>query len=339
MTALRKFKAPEVPNAGHRWTWIMSLLEMGIPISGDARLLLFVLVGHDGDGRLVNPGIRRLAMLTGASVGRVMAARDELLEYGLITEDRGSGTRSSVYRLVALDAWFKEWVSVRNPPPSVPDSGSSVHPVQTNPSEPSEPEKEGTGGSEKKVAKMVPVTGWQALKAAVDDHTRIHWLDKLEFIGTDGSGVMVFSTDNPFIAARVREMFDGCQLGSLARSVGVDPAKVAIRTAKHGVDPVPPDLRTVPLTPRGLDDMAQRIEDKPEPPVLSGNAVSLEAYRTRLNDVAREHEVDDGVPVGDAEVARPRGNDEREERQRLDSDSGPGSGGAGAEDQGDSDGV
>ena len=125
MSALRKPQAPDTMTGGHRWTYIRELLESGIELSADAGWLLCVLLAHHGDEGLVNPGIRRLAQMTRMSNGRCMAARDELIAAGLITCMLGSGTRSSEYHLVALDAWYAEWVaartSVRNSSASVPD--------------------------------------------------------------------------------------------------------------------------------------------------------------------------------------------------------------------------
>src|SRR5690349_19422701 len=145
MSALPKTQTPDVPNAGHRWDYLMKLCAARQDLSADAKFYLAMLLGHDGDGRLVNPGIRRMALLTGMSFGRCMAARDELIAGGLITCTLGSGTRSSEYRLVDLDAWFAEWIAARSSVPnslvSVPDSCSSVHPVGTKPLESSKSEK------------------------------------------------------------------------------------------------------------------------------------------------------------------------------------------------------
>src|SRR4051812_31596536 len=127
MSALLKSPNPHKMTGGHRWTYIRELLEGGIELSPDAGWLLCVLLAHHGDEGLVNPGIRRLAQMTRMSNGRCMAARDELIAAGLITCTLGSGTRSSEYHLVALDAWYADriaaHVSVRESSVSVPDSG------------------------------------------------------------------------------------------------------------------------------------------------------------------------------------------------------------------------
>ena len=90
-------------------------------------------------------------------------------------------------------------------------------------------------------------------------------------------------------------------LAGVARSVGVDPAKVVIRSRRHGADPLPPNLQILRPTKTELNEAAQRIEaasdtpPEPMPPVLSGNTVSLAAYRMRLQpptDAGREQEED-----------------------------------------------
>jgi hypothetical protein len=328
MSALRKFKAPEVPNAGHRWDYMKNLLTSGIGLSSDARLLLYTLLTHDGDSRTVNPGIRRLVEMTRLSIGRVLAARDELLEWGLISEERGSGTRSSVYRLAALDAWFEEWVSVRNSRSSVRNSGSSVPPVETKPSSnPSKPEK-GDGPD----LRIVPTTGWHALKMQAPDDLRQHWLDKLTLDRVDDDGRIFLTASNPAIADRVRNLLrEKAGLKDLAQSVGVDPDKVKIRAPRHGVDPLSSDLPVMPMTQRGMDEKAQEIEDKPDKPVptvYADNTVSLEAYRTRRDDALREvgDEAGAGVPVGDAEVAGTGRDDAGPECPCAGGDNRPGAG-------------
>ena len=114
MIALRKPQARDTMTGGHRWDFMEKLLTSGIDLSSDAKLLLYVLVTHHGDERRVNPGLRRLAEMCSMSNGRCMAARDELIAAGLITCTLGSGTRSSEYHLVALDAWYAEWVAARS---------------------------------------------------------------------------------------------------------------------------------------------------------------------------------------------------------------------------------
>jgi hypothetical protein len=139
---------------------------------------------------------------------------------------------------------------------------------------------------------------WHALVMRAPEDIRLLWLDKLTFHGVDADGRVILSTDNPAIAARVRTMLDEIAgLAGIARSVGVDPAKVVIRSRRHGADPLPPDLQILRPTKAGLNEAAQRIEaasDTPPesmPPMFSGNTVSLVAYRTRLQpptDAGRE---------------------------------------------------
>jgi hypothetical protein len=169
----------------------------------------------------------------------------------------------------------------------------------------------------------VPTTGWHALKAAAPDNLRIHWLDKLTLAHAGADGSIVLTTENPAIAAKVRDLLsEVAGLEGLARRVGIDPAKVTIRAPRHGADPVPPDLKTVPLSSRGMEEMGRRIEEasdrpaEPLPAAFDGNTTSLAAYRMRTEDPCREYDDDpgqaaEGILVGDAEVARPRRDDER----------------------------
>jgi hypothetical protein len=294
LSALRNSQALDAPNAGHRWDYMAKLLASGISLSADARLLLFVLLTHDGAERRVNPGLRRLAEMCGMSIGRCMAARDELIAASLITCTLGSGTRSSEYRLVNLDAWFAEWIAARSSVPnslvSVPDSCSSVHPVGAKPLESSKSEKR-----DRSVLRAVPSSGWYALVMRAPEDVRTRWLDRLTFHGADADGRITLSTDNPAIAARVRSMLDDVAgLAGIAYSVGIDPGKVVIRTKRHGADPIPPDLSMLQVTPAGMEEAAKKIEEtsdtppEPMPPVIGGNTVSLAAYRTRRDRTGDE---------------------------------------------------
>src|SRR3954466_2952939 len=239
MSALRKPQAPDTMTGGHRWTYIRELLESGIELSPDAGWLLCVLLAHHGDEGLVNPGIRRLAQMTRMSNGRCMAARDELIAAGLITCMLGAGTRSSEYHLVALDAWYAERVaarsSVRNSSASVPDSRSSVHPVETKPFEPSKPEKEGK--PDLKIVGLVPATGWRGLVPRAPADYRLHWLDRLPF-PDDGQGGITLHAPTSMHADRIRrDLEPGGALHDLALAAGIDPEAVTITGPKCGRDP------------------------------------------------------------------------------------------------------
>jgi len=292
MSALRKPKTPDTMTGGHRWTYIRELLESGIEFSADAGWLLCVLLAHHGDEGLVNPGIRRLAQMTRMSNGRCMAARDELIAAGLVTCTLGSGTRSSEYHLVALDAWYAEWVaarsSVRNSSASVPDSGSSVHPVETKPSEPSKPEKQGK--PDLKVVGFVPAIGWRGLVAHAPADYRLHWLDRLQF-AEDGQGGITLHAPTSLHVDRIRrDLEPGGALHDLALAAGINPDTVTITGPKCGRDPYAG--RAVPegdadgYDPRRsagrrfrqwMDTAADRIEARSE----GADVVSLAGWRAQ----------------------------------------------------------
>jgi hypothetical protein len=291
MSALRKPSTSPTPNAGHRWSFIKMLMESDAALSADAGWMLCVLLMHHGDEGLVNPGIRRLAHMTRMSPGRCMAARDELLAFGLITEDRGSGTRSSVYHLVALDAWYEARSSVRNLTPSVPDSGSSVHPVGTNPCLTPDPEKE-----DRPVLRIVPSKGWLAVVERATEEMRRFWLNRVELVDQGPEGAVRLTTPSSLHREKVLGFLaPGGELHDLALAAGVDPGKVTVEGPAHAM--APPRPPTVPLTARGMNEMAQRLEDASDtvvlPPVLDGKTVSLAAYRTKREDLRREKDDED----------------------------------------------
>jgi hypothetical protein len=239
MSALRKLKTSDTMTGGHRWTYIRELLESGIELSADAGWLLCVLLAHHGDEGLVNPGIRRLAQMTRMSNGRCMAARDELIAAGLITCTLGSGTRSSEYHLVALDAWYADRIAARASVPdsrsSVPDSRSSVHPVETKPSEPFKPEKEGK--PDLKVVGFVPATGWRGLVAHAPADYRLHWLDQLQFTEDGQGGITLHAPTSLHVDRIRRDLEPGGALHDLALAAGIDPEAVTIMGPKCGRDP------------------------------------------------------------------------------------------------------
>jgi hypothetical protein len=177
--------------------------------------------------------------MSSMSNGRCMAARDELIAAGLITCMLGSGTRSSEYHLVALDAWYAEWVaartSVRNSSASVPDSRSSVDPVETKPSEPSKPEKQGK--PDLKVVGFVPAIGWRGLVAHAPADYRLHWLDRLQF-AEDGQGGITLHAPTSLHVDRIRrDLEPGGALHDLALAAGINPETVTITGPKCGRDP------------------------------------------------------------------------------------------------------
>jgi hypothetical protein len=297
MSALRKPQAPDTMTGGHRWTYIRELLESGIELSPDAGWLLCVLLAHHGDEGLVNPGIRRLAQMTRMSNGRCMAARDELIAAGLVTCTLGSGTRSSEYHLVALDAWYAEWVaarsSVRNSSASVPDSRSSVHPVETKPSEPFKPEKEGK--PDLKVVELVPATGWRGLVAHAPADYRLHWLDRLPFT-EDGQGGITLHAPTSMHADRVRrDLEPGGALYDLALTAGIDPEAVTITGPKCGRDPHAGRTAVREGAADGYDprrsagrrvrEWADKAADRIEARSDGADIVSLAAWRAKQNDV------------------------------------------------------
>jgi hypothetical protein len=285
MSALRKPQAPDTMTGGHRWDFMEKLLTSGIDLSSDAKLLLYVLVTHHGDERRVNPGLRRLAEMSSMSNGRCMAARDELIAAGLITCTLGSGTRSSEYHLVALDAWYAEWVAARTSVPdssvSVPDSGSSVQPVETKPSEPSKPEKEG-----KPDLRIVPKQGWEALKFRAPKLLQDYWLPHVELVSEGSAGIRLKAKQS-YQADRIRdELKPGGALHGVALAVGIDPERVVIDGPAHGA--APPRPAVVDLSKQGMDEQADRLEAassgpiEPMPHAIGPNVSSLAAYRTRL---------------------------------------------------------
>jgi hypothetical protein len=292
MSALRKPQAPDTMTGGHRWDFMGKLLTSGIDLSSDAKLLLYVLVTHHGDERRVNPGLRRLAEMSSMSNGRCMAARDELIAAGLITCMLGSGTRSSEYHLVALDAWYAEWVaartSVRNSSASVPDSRSSVDPVETKPSEPSKPEKQGK--PDLKVVGFVPAIGWRGLVAHAPADYRLHWLDRLQF-AEDGQGGITLHAPTSLHVDRIRrDLEPGGALHDLALAAGINPETVTITGPKCGRDPhagrAVPEGDADGYDPRRsagrrfrqwVDTAADRIEARSE----GADVVSLAGWRAQ----------------------------------------------------------
>jgi hypothetical protein len=297
MIALRKPQASDTMTGGHRWDFMEKLLTSGIDLSSDAKLLLYVLVTHHGDERRVNPGLRRLAEMSSMSNGRCMAARDELIAAGLITCMLGSGTRSSEYHLVALDAWYAEWVaartSVRNSSASVPDSRSSVHPVETKPSEPSKPEKEGK--PDLKVVGLVPATGWRGLVAHAPADYRLHWLDQLPFT-EDRQGGITLHAPTSLHADRIRRDLErGGALHDLALAAGIDPEAVTITGPKYGRDPHAGKAAVREGAADGYDprrsagrqirEWADKAADRIEARSDGADVVSLAGWRAKRDDV------------------------------------------------------
>lgn len=276
MSALRK---PDYLTGGYKMAFLTSLLPI---LTGDQFKLGFALVNHISLQGCF-PALDTLAMEMAWTISKVRRVRDQLAEIGLVNFISGTGHKSTRYFIPGLaenTAAMKEKKAPRVP--ESPPGGAAQD--GTEPSNPSLNRKR-----DGQVLKMVPTTGWQALKALTDDITRTQWLDKLDFVGTDDGGVMVFSTSNPHIADKIRQrLADPADLGRLARSVGLDPDKIAIRSARHGADSFTEGVRTMPLTKRGLDEKAQEIEEKtdvpPEPmptAPLPPNVTSLTAFRDR----------------------------------------------------------
>lgn len=309
MSALRKPAATFELNAGHRMTWISGVLaDPDLPLSTDARCLLCVLLTHHGDHG-VTVGIRRLSLMCNMSFGRCIAARDELVKYGIIRCDIGAGTRATAFQLVALEAWFAEWVAARSvpvSPPSVPDSGSSVPTVRTKPLEPLESEK--AGKPDLKVVGIEPTNGWAAVLHRAPDHQRNMWLGKLTLDGQDADGTIRLTAPNTFIQSTVKKMLeeDPAIAGILAR-LGIDPAKVKIRAAKPPGADLPPHRGVRDGEPGGYDerrskarqlhqnldhiipDRLEALSDQPMVPSTPRNKVTdLNAYRTKKTNAFQE---------------------------------------------------
>lgn len=302
MSALRKSNyAPEL-NAGHRMTWIQTILSNpAFPLSTDARLLLCVLLTHHGDNG-VKVGIRRLSSMCNMSFGRCAAARDELVTYSIIRCDIGAGTRATSFELVALEAWFREWVAARSVPvssPSVPESPPSVHTVGTKPLEPQE--------SEKKVVLKLVGKGWPSLVHLAPEFQREQWLTHLTFDGQDDDGTIRLTAPNTLTRERVRTMLgEDPAIIALAHTLGIDPAKVKIRAAKPPGADLPPVRGAREGDSDGYDqkrsmgrqlrenldriipDKLEAASDQPMIPLgpraPSNNVTDLSAYRTKHQD-------------------------------------------------------
>jgi hypothetical protein len=290
MTALRK---PDYLTGGYKMAYLASRARH---LTGDEFKALFLMVDHLGEKGCF-PSQETLAEESGYSQTKVRRLRDRLAAKGEIGFVAGTGHTSTRYSIPGLPAHTAELRAKKAPGvPESPVGGATQS--GTEPSNPSFNIKEGCIEGPKKVITLAPADGWHALVLRAPEDIRRHWLDKLMFQGVDAGGRITLSTDNPAVAARVRTMLDEVAgLAGIARSVGVDPAKVVIRSRRHGADPLPPDLQILRPTKAGLDEAAQRIEaasDTPPesmPPMFSGNTVSLAAYRTRLQpptDAGRE---------------------------------------------------
>jgi hypothetical protein len=308
MSALRKSNyAPEL-NAGHRMTWVQTVLtNPDLPLSTDARLLLCVLLTHHGDNG-VKVGIRRLSGMCNMSFGRCAAARDELVTYSIIRCDIGAGTRATSFELVALEAWFREWVAARSVPvssPSVPESPPSVHTVGTKPLEPQESEK--AGKPDLKVVGIEPTKGWPALVHQAPDHQRKMWLDKLTEDGRDADGTIRLTAPNTLFQSTVTKMLtEDPAIAALCAKLGIDPEKVNIRAAKPPGADLPPVRGAREGDSDGYDqkrsmgrqlrenidriipDKLEAASDQPVIPLVqrppSNNVTDLSAYRTKRQD-------------------------------------------------------
>lgn len=316
MSALRK---PDHLTAAYKMAFLKPMIRI---LSSDANVLLFLLVDHISLAGCF-PSLETLANETDWSVAKVRRVRDHLAALGVIGFVSGTGhvsTRYSIPGLLANTMEMKEKKAARVP--NSPARGAALD--GTEPSNPSLNQKK--DGPD---LRSVPNHGWAALVFQASDKMRRHWLPHVELVAEGPDGIRL-KTDASLYADRIKRELEGDgELHTIALSLGILPEKVTIETtARHGTDPLPPDLKTVPLTQRGLDEALQANEDKPDKPVptmYGRNTVSLEAYRTRRDDALRETD-NGGVPVGDAEVARPQQPDAGPERPCASGDSGAGAG-------------
>lgn len=308
MSALRK---PDYLTGGYKMAYLKSRAPVLTP---DQFVLEFMLIDHAGVKGCF-PALKTLARETGMSKTKVRRVRDSLAAQGEIEFTSGTGHESSRYSIPGLAAYTAELTGKTAPRvPKTPVEGATQ--AGTEPSNPSSNRKEGNRPD----LRVVSNDGWEALVVRASDKMRRHWLPHIDLV-SEGPGGIRLRTDKSLYADRIKRELEGDgELHVLAVSLGIDPERVTIEAPGCGPAPAVPD--TVPLTKRGMDEMAQRIEDKPdkpEPPVLHGNTVSLAAYRTKQDHAAREHDdVDrkgaEGISVGNAEVARPRRPDQRPER-------------------------
>lgn len=306
MSALRK---PDYLTGGYKMAYLKSRAPVLTP---DQFVLEFMLIDHAGVKGCF-PALKTLAKETGMSKTKVRRVRDSLAAQGEIEFISGTGHEPSRYSIPGLAAHTAELTGKKAPRvPKTPVEGATQ--AGTEPSNPSLNRKK--GGPDLRV---VSDDGWEALVVRASDKMRRHWLPHIELVSEGPDGIRL-RTAKSLYADRIRRELEGDgELHALAVSLGIDPEKVLIDAPGCGPAPALPD--TVPLTKHGMDEMAQRIEDrpdKPEPPVLSGNAVSLAAYKTRKEDAMREHDdgrerAAEGIPVGAAEVAWPERDDQRAE--------------------------
>jgi hypothetical protein len=304
MSALRK---PDHLTAAYKMAYLASRAPF---LTGDQFKLEFLLIDHAGVQGCF-PALETLAKKSGMSKTKVRRVRDQLACQGEFDFESGTGHTSTRYSIPGLAEHTAEMK--RKKAPRVPESGSEgAAQAGTEPSNPSLNRK-------KADLRVVSNDGWEALVVRASDKMRRHWLPHIELV-SEGSGGIRLRTDKSLYADRIKRELEGDgELYAIAVSLGIDPEKVVIDAPGCGPAPATPD--TVPLTKRGMDEMAQRIEDrpdKPEPPVLSGNAVSLAAYKTRKEDAMREHDdgrerAAEGIPVGAAEMAGTGRDDERAE--------------------------
>ncbi len=285
MSALRK---PDYLTGGYKMAYLASRARH---LTGDEFKALFLMVDHLGEKGCF-PSQETLAEEAGYSQTTLRRMRDKLAEKGEIGFVAGGGRAVTYYSIPGLPAHTAELRAKKAPSVPKPSSEGAAQ-GGTDPCNPSSNREE-----DRLVLTVVPSSGWYALVMRAPEDVRTRWLDKLTFHGADTDGRITLSTDNPAIAARVRALLDEVSgLASIARSVGVDPDKVVIRSKRHGADPLPPDLSVLQVTPAGMEEAAQRIEERsdtppePMPPAFEGNTVSLAAYRTRLQppmDAGRE---------------------------------------------------
>jgi hypothetical protein len=315
MSALRK---PDYLTGGYKMAFLKLMARI---LPSDEHLLLFLLVDHVS---LVGcfPSLETLADEAGWSVAKVRRVRDRLAAANVIGFVSGSGhqsTRYSIPGLFAHTAALKEKKAARVPEKPVEGAAQGG----TEPCNPSLNRKE--DGPD---LRIVPNHGWAALVFQASEKMRRHWLPHVELVAEGPDGIRLRTAASLYADRIKRELEGDGELHAVALSLGIMPEKVTIETARHGRDPLPPDQKTVPLTRAGQEEMAEAIENKPDKPVLvayAENTVSLEAYRTRRDDALREMD-DGGVPVGDAEVARPQQPDAGPERPHQGGDSGDGAG-------------
>jgi hypothetical protein len=224
MTAVRK---TDTLAGGHKLAF---LAEQARNLTGDELKLLLLLTHHLGSLGCF-PGQELLVKETGWSQTKVRRVRDALTAKGLINFNSGTGHQSTRYRLVALISWWE------GKAPRVPNQASEGA-AQSGTEELNRLPKKPAAPPDLKVVVFAPQTGWAGLLAKAPEDYRHLWLRHLKLDAEEEDGTVLLSTDQSFIAARIRaDLRDEQVLGKLAREVGLDPEKIKIKAPKRGHDP------------------------------------------------------------------------------------------------------